>query len=73
MVRVREAIRDLPRDGGVLRSENVQVTISMQLPILENQYGGSGDSKTSIYLDQNSDSVRPCMCVRYKIVYFLNI
>ena len=39
MVRVREAIRDLPRDGGVPRSENIQVTISMQLPILENQYG----------------------------------
>ena len=54
MVRVREAIRDLPRDGGVLRSENVQVTISMQLPILENQYGGSGDSKTSIYLNGRS-------------------
>ena len=40
MVRVREAIRDLPRDGGVLRSENVQVTISMQLPILENHLKG---------------------------------
>ena len=73
MVRLREAIRDLPKDGGVPRSENIQVTISMQLPILENQYGGSGDSKTSTYLDQNSDSVRPCMCVRYKIFYFLNI
>ena len=46
MVRVREAIRDLPRDGGV---PSIQVTISMQLPILENQYPGSGDSKTSIY------------------------
>ena len=40
MVRLREASRDLPRDGGAPRSENIQVTISMQLPILENHLKG---------------------------------